>query len=83
MTWHDVATLLKNNLEKSFSDRISFFHIEFMTKDWFAETRAQELLESKSLNFPFVLVNGEIACAEAKVNISKIRRFLQSKLEPS
>jgi len=78
MTWFDVAALLKCNLEKSFPARLDFLHVEFMSQEWFADARAQELLDSQLVNFPFVLVNGEIACSEAKVNISRIRKFIQN-----
>jgi hypothetical protein len=78
MTWFDVAALLKSNLEKSFPDQLAFLHVEFMSQEWFADAKAQELLESQLVNFPFVLVNGEIACSEVKVNISRIRKFIQT-----
>jgi hypothetical protein len=51
-----------------------------MTEQWFDDADAQRLLEAGSVNFPFVLVNGEVACSEKKVNISKIRRFAESKI---
>jgi hypothetical protein len=78
MSWFDVAAILKSNLEKSFPTGLAFLHVEFMSQEWFADAKAQELLESQSVNFPFVLVNGEIACSEAKVNISRIRKFIQT-----
>lgn len=77
MSWADVFTLLQGNLEKSFPDA-HFKHIEFMSPEWFNDVPAQKYLETGSINFPFVLVNGEVACADAKVNISKIRKFIEN-----
>jgi hypothetical protein len=80
MGWNDVASLVKNQMENAFHEIVVFKHIEFMTVQWFADTNAQSLLENGTVNFPFVLVNGEVACSEKKVNISKIRRFVESKI---
>ncbi|MFA5819054.1 MAG: hypothetical protein WC854_07220 [Bacteroidales bacterium] len=80
MSWSDVASLLKNQMEHVFQNMVDFEHIEFMSGQWFADTDAQTLLENGTVNFPFVLVNGEVACSEKKVNISKIRRFAESKI---
>lgn len=80
MGWTDVASLLKNQMEQVFQDIVIFEHIEFMSGQWFADETAQALLEKGTVNFPFVLVNGEVACSEKKVNISKIRRFVESKI---
>ena len=81
MSWTDVATLLKNQMENVFQDMMVFEHIEFMTEQWFADTNAQVLLENGTVNFPFVLVNDEVACSERKVNIPKIKRFAESKMK--
>jgi len=83
MSWNDAASLLKNQMESVFHDMVDFKHIEFMSREWFADANAQSLLEAGSVNFPFVLVNGEVACSEKKVNISKIRRFAESILKTS
>ena len=80
MSWNDVASMVKNQMENVFQNMVSFEHIEFMSGQWFADANAQSLLEAGSVNFPFVLVNGEVACSEKKVNISKIRRFAESKI---
>lgn len=80
MSWSDVASLVKNQMEHIFHDMVVFEHIEFMTGQWFADANAQALLEKRTVIFPFVLVNGEVACSEKKVNISKIRRFAESKI---
>jgi hypothetical protein len=80
MSWNDVAALVKNQMENFFHDAVVFNHVEFMTEKWFTDADAQRLLEAGSVNFPFVLVNGEVACSEKKVNISKIRRFAESKI---
>jgi hypothetical protein len=81
MSWNDAALLLKNQMESVFQNMVDFKHIEFMSGQWFADDSAQALLENGMVNFPFVLVNGEVACSEKKVNISKIRRFAESKLK--
>ena len=80
MSWSDVASLLKSQMEHIFQNVVVFEHIEFMSGQWFADAKAQSLLEKGTVNFPFVLVNGEVACSEKKVNISKIRRFAESKI---
>jgi disulfide oxidoreductase YuzD len=82
IVWKDVAVMVRSLLNTAFPGKITFKHIEFMSEAWFDDThsRAQSLLETGQVNFPFVLVNGEVVCADKKVNISKIRRFIQSKL---
>ncbi len=80
MSWNDAASLLKDQMVNVFQFKVDFKHIEFMSELWFADDTAQGLLEKGMVNFPFVLVNGEVACSEKKVNISKIRRFAESKL---
>jgi hypothetical protein len=80
MSWTDVASLLKNQMEHFFQNKVVFEHIEFMSGNWFADENAQTLLEKGEANFPFVLVNGEVGCSEKKVNISKIRRFAELKI---
>lgn len=81
MSWYDIAHLVKNQMDNAFPGLVYFSHIEFMSEAWFSDNDAQQLLESGSVNFPFVLVNGEVACSEKKVNIPKIRRFAESKLQ--
>lgn len=76
VSWVDVAKMLRDNLEHSFPDKIEFRHIEFMSPEWFNDPQAQNLLELQIINFPSVLVNDKIACAEAKVNFSKIRKYI-------
>ncbi len=81
MSWCDVAGMVEEQLSRSFNDNIKFGHVEFMDQKWFDDERAQALLESGEVNFPFVLVNGEIACADKKVNLPKIKRVIhQNKL---
>lgn len=82
MSWNDVASLLRTQLERTFKESVIFKHIEFMSDQWFSDTAAQGLLEKGTVNFPFVLVNGEVACSEKKVNIPKVRRFAEEKLNP-
>lgn len=81
--WRDVAMMVKNQLNTAFPEKIFFEHIEFMSEAWFdsSQATAQSLLESGRVNFPFVLVNGEVASADKKVNISAIRRHIQSLLQ--
>ena len=43
---------------------MEFNHIEFMSGQWFENKKAQEMLENSEVIIPFVLVDGEIACAE-------------------
>ena len=80
MSWQDVAAMVRNQLERHYAGKFHFEHIEFMDDRWFSETHAQELLERGEVNLPFVLVDGEIASADKKVNISKIKKFLQNKI---
>jgi len=80
MSWNDVAFLLKNHMERTFQDRVIFEHVEFMSQQWFSDAEANALLEKGEVNFPFVLVDGEVACNEKKVDISKVRRFAESKI---
>lgn len=81
MNWQNVAELVRKQVTAAFSEQITFEHIEFMSRQWFDDTQAQSLLESEKVNFPFVLVNGEIACADKKVNLSKIKQFIKIKLQ--
>ena len=81
MNWQNVAELVRKQITTAYGEQVSFEHIEFMSTLWFCDTPAQSLLESKDVNFPFVLVNGEVACADKKVNLSKIKRFIQTKLQ--
>jgi hypothetical protein len=80
MNWHDVALLMKNQLQTAFGEKASFTHKEFMSPEWFTDDKAQHLLSSGEVNFPFVLVDEEVACSETKVNVSKVRRCVKSKL---
>lgn len=73
--------MVKNQIENKFGEAIVFRHVEFMSEQWFENIKAQELLEKGNINFPFVLVDGEIACADKKVNISKVTRTIQLKLQ--
>ncbi len=81
MSWYEVAGMAKKQLDRSFEEKLEFEHVEFMGPDWFNDETAQSLLEKGEVNFPFVLVNGEVACADKKVNLPKIKRFIQSKIQ--
>lgn len=79
--WTQVGEMVKNQLETRFGKSVKFQHIEFMSGEWFENQKAQEMLESGEVNFPFVLVDNEIACADKKINVSKINRAIQLKLQ--
>ena len=79
--WIQVGQMVKDQLESKFGDAIEFKQTEFMSEQWFENKKAQEMLENGELNFPFVLVNGEIASADKKINVSKINRPIQLKLQ--
>ena len=80
MSWNDAASLLKNQMESAFQNMVEFKHIEFMSGQWFEHQKAQEILENGTVNFPYVLVDGEIACADKKINVSNVNRAIQQKL---
>ncbi len=75
--WQQVGELVRKQLEIKFGGAIGFKHIEFMSDQWFENTRAQGLLENANIDFPFVLVNGKIACADKKINVSKVIKAIQ------
>jgi hypothetical protein len=79
--WTQVGEMVKNQLETRFGNSIEFRHIEFISEQWFENKKAQEILESGEVNFPFVLVDGEIASADKKINVSKVNRAIQFKLQ--
>ena len=78
--WTQTGEMVKKLINTRFGCAVEFNHVEFMTGQWFGNTRAQELLENGEVNFPFVLVDGEIACSEKKINISKIINSIQLKI---
>ena len=80
--WLQVTEMVKKQLETRFGNVIEFKHIEFMSELWFEGQKAQIFLEKGDVNFPFVLVDGKIACAEKKINVSKVNRAIQLKLQP-
>jgi hypothetical protein len=79
--WEQVAEMVKNQIASRFGEEIGFIHIEFMSEQWFKHLKAQDLLEKGEANFPFVLVNDEIACADKKINVSKVNKAIQLKLQ--
>ena len=79
--WEQVAVMIRNLLETKYGSVIGFKHIEFMSGQWFEHQKAQKILENGTVNFPFVLVDGEIACADKKINVSKVNRAIQLKLQ--
>lgn len=79
--WIQVGEMVKNQLETRFGKLIEFKHIEFMSEQWFENQKAQEMLENGEVNFPFVLVGGEIASADKKINVSKVNRAIQLKIQ--
>ncbi len=78
--WEQVAVMVRNQLETKFGSAIVFKHIEFMSRQWFEHLKAQEYLENGMGNFPLVLVDGEIACADKNINLSKVNKAIQQKL---
>lgn len=79
--WIQVGEMVKNQLETRFRNLIEFKHVEFMSEQWFENQKAQEMLENGEVNFPFVLVDGEIASADKKINVSKVNRAIQLKIQ--
>lgn len=79
--WIQVGEMIKNQLETKFGKDIEFKHIEFMSEQWFENQKVQDMLENGGLNFPFVLVDGEIASADKKINVSKVSRAIQIKIQ--
>lgn len=78
--WTQVGEMVRKQLTSKYGDALDFKHIEFMSAQWFESDNAQKLLENGSINFPIVLVDGEVACADKKVNLSKISKAIQLKL---
>jgi hypothetical protein len=80
MNWTEAALLLQGQLHQKLGDQVDFRHVEFMTEGWFQDEAAQQLLEEGHLNFPFVLVDGELADAGAKINVSRVLRKAEQRL---
>lgn len=78
--WTQVGEMVRKQLTSKYGDALDFKHIEFMSAQWFESVTAQNLLEDGGVNFPFVLVDGEVACADKKINLSKISKAIQLKL---
>lgn len=79
MSWPEVARMVEKQLQRNFGDSIEFQHIEFMNDRWFEDSAAQNIMEKEEINFPFVLVDGQLACADKKVNIPKIKKAILNK----
>jgi len=78
--WTKVSEMVKNQLQTKFGNSIEFKHVEFMSEQWFNHDIAQHIIEKGEVNFPFVLVDNEIACADKKINIPKISRAINKLL---
>ncbi len=78
MNWVQAGEMLRQYLIKNLGDRVNFCHTEFMSENWFNDIAAQELMEKENLNFPFVVINGELAFSGKKINISKILRLAKA-----
>jgi hypothetical protein len=78
--WQQTAQMVSRQLKTKFGELVQVQHIEFMSPEWFQNEQAQKLLENGEVNFPFVLVNKEVACADKKINISKINKVIQTKI---
>ena len=74
MNWEQASKMLQEYLQKNLGNQISYHHIEFMGAAWFEDTNAQEIMEKEHLNFPFVMVNGELASTGNKINLTKVLR---------
>lgn len=81
MNWLQAGEVLRRHLYSKLGEQFVFLHIEFMSEHWFEDTAAQEAMEREDLNFPFVMVNGELACAGEKIHLSKVLRMAQTALE--
>lgn len=79
--WRQVAQMVNRQLQTKFGEAVDVRHIEFISGEWFAHTKAQKMLVSGDVNFPFVLVNGETACSEKKINIPKITKAINELLK--
>ena len=79
--WQQVGEMVKYQLQSRFGTAVAFIHIEFMSVKWFENQIAQDILEKGNVNFPFVLVAGEIACADKKINVSKVIKAIHLKLQ--
>jgi hypothetical protein len=75
-----VAVMIRNPMETKFGSAIGFKRIEFLSEQWVEHQKAQKILENGTVNFPFVLVDGEMRCADKKINVSKVQRAIQLKL---
>jgi hypothetical protein len=78
--WKRVAVMIRNLLEIKFGSAIGFKHIEFMSEQGFEHQKEQKILENSVVNFPIVLVDGGIRCADKKINVSKVQRAILLKL---
>ncbi|MFN2396789.1 MAG: hypothetical protein ABR597_14005 [Bacteroidales bacterium] len=78
--WQQVVQMISHQLETKFGKVVQVKHIEFMSDEWFEHSDAQQLIEKGDVNFPFVLVNGELACADKKINVSKINKSINNLL---
>ena len=79
--WIQVGEMVKTQLKTRFGKLIKFKHVEFMSEQWFENQKAQKMLENGEVNFPFVLVDGEIASAEKKINVSKTMNYIDQILK--
>ncbi len=78
MNWRQAGEMLRQHLHKTLGDQVNFWHTEFMSENWFNDIAAQELMEKENLNFPFVMINGELAFSGEKINISKVLRLAKA-----
>lgn len=78
VNWQQVVQTISRQLETKFGKTVQIKHIEFLSGEWFNHIIAQQLLEKSEVNFPFVLVNNELACADNKINIPKIIKKIEA-----
>jgi len=74
--WQQAAQMVGRQLKARFGEAICTKHIEFLSKEWFQNEKAKKILEAGEINFPFVLVNGKVACADKKISIPKISKLI-------
>jgi disulfide oxidoreductase YuzD len=72
MNWIQAGELLQRHLKEHLGNHVDFQHIEFMADKWFEDATAQQVMEKEDLNFPFVMINGELASTGPKIKMSQI-----------
>jgi hypothetical protein len=74
MNWAQAGEALRRHLDSKLGEQLVFQHTEFMSEQWFEDAAAQEAMAREGLNFPFVMVNGELASVGEKIHLSQVLR---------